>query len=84
MHTGVVCDHMGNKLSKQTGAEALNVKMQKKICVMHSAISGSRHPASAKTAIELLASRSSTGPKPEPSLMCYLSTRQVIPTSNIS
>ena len=54
-HVGVVCDHMGNKLSKQNGAEALNVKDAEEN--LRNALRHLRQPpppASAKTTIELL------------------------------
>lgn len=54
-HVGVVCDHAGNKLSKQTGAEALNVKDAEEN--LRKALRHLRQPpppASAKTVIDLL------------------------------
>ena len=54
-HAGVVRDHAGNKLSKQTGAEALNVKDAAEN--LRNALRHLRQPpppASAKTVIDLL------------------------------
>ena len=54
-HVGVVCDHAGNKLSKQTGAEALNVSDAAEN--LRDALRHLRQPpppASAKTVIDLL------------------------------
>ena len=54
-HVGVVCDHAGNKLSKQTGAEALNVSAAAEN--LRDALRHLRQqppPASAKTVIDLL------------------------------
>ena len=54
-HVGVVCDHAGNKLSKQTGAEALKVKDAEEN--LRKALRHLRQPpppASAKTVIDLL------------------------------
>ena len=54
-HVGVVCDHAGNKLSKQTGAEALNVSDAAEN--LRNALRHLRQPpppASAKTVIDLL------------------------------
>ena len=54
-HVGIVCDHGGNKLSKQTGAEALNVEDAAEN--LRNALRHLRQPpppASAKTVIDLL------------------------------
>ena len=54
-HVGVVCDHAGNKLSKQTGAEALNVSDAAEN--LRNALRHLRQPpppATAKTVIDLL------------------------------
>ena len=54
-HVGVVCDHAGNKLSKQTGAEALKVSAAAEN--LRNALRHLRQPpppASAKTVIDLL------------------------------
>lgn len=54
-HVGVVCDHAGNKLSKQTGAEALKVSAAAEN--LRDALRHLRQPpppASAKTVIDLL------------------------------
>jgi len=54
-HVGVVCDHAGNKLSKQTGAEALNVSAAAEN--LRDALRHLRQqppPAAAKTVIDLL------------------------------